>query len=78
MKWRVILFYDPLPPQCSDCDKDMSVWHEPEKKDISFSKDGEEIHAYLYSDDSGAVYVSLKTEDVLDLLITGGVLRHGN
>lgn len=46
----------------------MSYWHEKGKRDISFSDDGKEMHVYLYSDDNGAVYVSVLVSDVRDRL----------
>ena len=46
----------------------MSLWHEKEKEDISFSYDGKEMHIYIESDDSGAIYVSVKVSDVKELL----------
>lgn len=45
----------------------MSIWYEPKKEDIYFSDDKKELIAYLYSD-GGAVYVSLKVEDVKEAL----------
>ena len=46
----------------------MSLWHEKEKDDISFSDDGEEMHIYIESDYNGAIYVSVKVSDVKELL----------
>jgi len=46
----------------------MSFWYDKEKSDISFSKDGEEMHIYLDSDYSGAIYASVKVKDVKELL----------
>lgn len=42
----------------------MSYWHEKKKEDIGFSDDGKELHIYLYSDDNGAVYVSVEVKEV--------------
>ena len=46
----------------------MSVWYDPKKEDLSLSKDMAELHAYLYSDEFGAVYASLKVDDIKDIL----------
>lgn len=42
----------------------MSKWYEPKKDDISFSEDKTELHVYLESDYDGAVYVSIKVDDI--------------
>ncbi len=42
----------------------MSFWYDKEKEDISFSNDGKELHIYLDSDNNGAIYASVKVEDV--------------
>lgn len=44
----------------------MSMWYEPKGEDISYSDDGKELHAYLFSDDFGAVYVSFDVKDLKD------------
>lgn len=46
----------------------MSQWHEVEKENISFSDDLEEMHLWLYSDDDGNVYASVKVAEVLRAL----------
>jgi len=46
----------------------MSLWHEKEKDDISFSDDGKEMHIHIEDDYSGAVYVSVMVSDVKELL----------
>lgn len=46
----------------------MSYWYEPKKEDIDLTEDGDEMHIYLKSDKSGAIYVSLKVKDVKDIL----------
>lgn len=46
----------------------MSYWYEPKKKDIDITEDGKEIHIYLGSDDSGNIYVSLKVEEICEIL----------
>lgn len=46
----------------------MSHWHEPRKEDIDLTTDGTELHVYLHDDSSGAVYVSLKVQDVREIL----------
>ena len=46
----------------------MSKWYEPEANDLSMDDEGSEVHDYLYSDYNGAVYVSLKVEDVVNLI----------
>jgi hypothetical protein len=44
----------------------MSRWYEPNKEDIDFADDEKEMHVYLDSDESGAIYVSLKVDDVAE------------
>lgn len=46
----------------------MSFWYEVEKEDIDFSDLKDEIHLYLDDDHNGAIYASVKTQDILDLL----------
>lgn len=46
----------------------MSHWIEPKLDDLSLSDDGKELHAFLYEDFNGAVYVSIKVEDIKKLL----------
>lgn len=46
----------------------MSYWYEPKKKDIDITEEGDEIHIYLGSDESGNIYASVKTEDIRELL----------
>ncbi len=46
----------------------MSYWYEPKKKDLDITEDGEELHVYLGSDESGNIYASLKIKDINDLL----------
>lgn len=46
----------------------MSRWFDVKKEDIDITEDGEEIHFWLESDESGNVYCSAKVKDVKDLL----------
>lgn len=46
----------------------MSYWYEVKKEDIDITEDGQEIHIYLGSDESGNIYVSLKSKDIKELL----------
>ncbi len=46
----------------------MSYWYEPKLKDLDITEEGDELHAYLENDESGAVYVSLKVKDIIKLL----------
>jgi hypothetical protein len=46
----------------------MSTWYDVEKDDIDFSDDGKEIHILFDQDNFGAIYVSVKTQDIRDLL----------
>lgn len=42
----------------------MSYWYEPKIKDLDISEDGKDLHVYLTNDDSGAVYASIRIEDI--------------
>jgi hypothetical protein len=53
----------------------MSNWIEPKKEDIDLSDDKKEIHIYLFNDDFGANYVSIKVKDIIDLLLKNGILE---
>lgn len=44
----------------------MSTWHEPKKEDMTI--DGEDLDVYLYSDDFGAVYATMKIKDLLEII----------
>ena len=46
----------------------MSHWYEPTTEDIDFSDDKEEMHIYLYQDEFGSNYCSLKVKDVIEIL----------
>jgi len=46
----------------------MSMWYEPKLEDIDITEDGEELHVYLYSDYSGAIYASFKVKELEDLI----------
>ena len=46
----------------------MSFWYDLEKDDIDLSEDNKEIHLFLYQDNLGCVYASIKVQDVIDLL----------
>ncbi len=46
----------------------MSYWYEPKLEDIDLTEDGDEMHIYLKSDEHGAIYCSLKVEDVREIL----------
>lgn len=46
----------------------MSYWYEPTKEDIDLTEDGEELHVHIGNDDAGAIYVSLKVEDIKQIL----------
>lgn len=46
----------------------MSRWFEAKPKDLSLSTDGKELHIYLESDDSGAIYSSISLEVLQTLL----------
>ncbi len=48
----------------------MSYWHEPKLDDLSLSSDGTELHAYIGDDESGAIYASIKIEDIKKVLKT--------
>lgn len=56
----------------------MSLWYEKEKEDISFSDDGKEMHIFLESDYSGAIYVSIKVSDVEESLEELRKLENGS
>lgn len=44
----------------------MSHWHEPKKEDIEIN--GDEIDIYLFNDDFGSVYCTLKVKDIQEVL----------
>lgn len=46
----------------------MSVWYEPKKEDIDFSDDFTELHIYIAQDDFGAIYTSIKLQDLIEIL----------
>lgn len=46
----------------------MSTWYETKKEDISLSDDKEEVYIYIDSDYSGAIWVSVKVEDIKKLI----------
>ncbi len=46
----------------------MSYWYEPKKKDLDITEEGDELHAYIGDDESGALWVSIKVKDIEDLL----------
>lgn len=48
----------------------MSYWYQPKKEDLDYSLDGEDLHIYLYNDDSGAVYASVNLEVLNEFLKT--------
>ena len=47
----------------------MSEWYEAEAEDLSISDDGEELHILFDSDEFGNKYVSVKIQDIVDLLL---------
>ena len=49
--------------------KKMSEWYEAEAEDLSISDDGEELHILFDSDEFGNKYVSVKIQDIVDLLL---------
>ena len=48
----------------------MSEWNEfkPNRDDISFSDDGEEMHIHFESNYNGAVYLEIKVKDIKEAL----------
>jgi hypothetical protein len=48
----------------------MKFWTDLEKDDIDLSDDGKEIHISYQSNNQGNWYVSVKTQDIRDLLKT--------
>ena len=46
----------------------MSTWFEPKKEEISLSDDGKELQVRFDSDYSGNIWISLKVQDVKDIL----------
>jgi len=46
----------------------MSQWFEMKKEDISMSVEQDEIYIWFEQDDSGNRYVSVKTDDLLEVL----------
>ena len=42
----------------------MSVWYD--SKDMWLDDDGESVNIYVFSDENGAIYVTVKKEDVLN------------
>jgi len=46
----------------------MSQWYDIKKGDIDFSLNGEDLHIYLGSDDSGAIYASISLSILNDIL----------
>lgn len=44
----------------------MSQWYDRKREDISL--DGEDVNIYVMSDDFGAVYVTVKVVDLIDVL----------
>jgi hypothetical protein len=46
----------------------MSHWYNPKKEDMDITEDGKELHVFLCNDPVGAVYVSLDTAQVRELL----------
>lgn len=50
----------------------MSSWIEIKKEDIELSDDGQEIEIMLEGDEFGNNYITLKVEDVKEILKTHG------
>ena len=42
----------------------MSVWYEPQTEDVYMYEGDDDITIYLYSDENGAVYASVKISDI--------------
>jgi hypothetical protein len=45
----------------------MSIWYEIKEKDIDFSLDGDDLHIYLGSDYSGAIYATIPLKIIDEL-----------
>ena len=46
----------------------MSEWFEADKQDLSIGLDGDELHIYLEQNYNGAVYASVKINDLVAFL----------
>jgi hypothetical protein len=53
----------------------MSDWLEAEKKDISLSDKKDEIHIWFESNVWGSRYISVKIEDMLEVLREKGIIN---
>lgn len=53
----------------------MSLWYEAEIGDISVDKERGELDIYVTSDDMGAIYVTVKIDDVKTALSNPDSLR---
>lgn len=53
----------------------MSKWIEPKREGIEISDDKEEVEVYLFNDDFGANYATIKVKDIIDLLLKYKILE---
>ena len=52
----------------------MSEWFEQGKEDISMSEKKDEVHIWFEQDNSGNRYVSVSTEDLLEVLKENNII----
>ncbi len=52
----------------------MSIWYDLKQDDIDLSDDYKEIHLFLYQDNMGCVYASVKVKDIIDLLFDNSLI----
>ncbi|MFA5050985.1 MAG: hypothetical protein WC499_02620 [Patescibacteria group bacterium] len=56
----------------------MSSWYDAKKEHISLNDKKDEIDIYVFSDDFGAVWVSVKVEDIKEILKQTNVKKNKN
>ena len=54
----------------------MSDWFDMEKEDISMSDKKDEVHIWFEQDNAGNRYVSVKTEDIIQVLKENEMIVH--